>query len=69
MSREDDDFIRDCIGAIQDYRKIKGAGYMPHDKAYSAANFILKRLKHRGWQFSPPLVPMVGGLTGGRKRD
>ena len=67
--RDDELFIRETIDAIQDYRRVKGVEHMPHDRAYAAADFILKRLKSRGWQFSPPLMPMAGGLTGGRRKD
>lgn len=67
--RTDDDFIRDTIGAIQDYQHVKHRGPLPHDRAYSAAYFILKRLKAKGWQFSPPLpIPSGGVLMGSLKR-
>lgn len=67
--RDDADFVSTVISAIQDYRRLKGAGPMPRDRAYAAADFILKRLRAEGWQFSPPLRPMTGGLTGGRRKD
>lgn len=68
--RSDDDFIRDVIGALQDFRRVRGlAKPMPHDVAYSGAYFILKRLKSKGWQFSPPLPIESGGvLMGSYKR-
>lgn len=69
-TREDDDFIRDVAEAIQDFRRVRGHEVpLPRDVAYSGAGFILRRLKSRGWQFSPPLMPMVGGLTGGRRKE
>lgn len=68
--RADDDFIQDMMEAIQDFRKVRGLKPMPRADAYSGAYFILKRLKMRGWQFSPPLMPMVGGvLQGSRRKD
>jgi hypothetical protein len=68
--RDDDRFIADVMDALQDFRKVRGHSTpLARDVAYSGANFILKRLKSRGWQFSPPLMPMVGGLTGARKKD
>lgn len=67
--RHDDQFINDMIDAIQDYRRAKGGGVMPRDKAYSAAFFMLRRLKGKGWQFSPPLPIESGGvLMGSYKR-
>jgi len=68
--RDDDRFIADVMDALQDFRRVRGHSTpLARDVAYSGANFILKRLKSRGWQFSPPLMPMVGGLTGARKKD
>lgn len=66
--RDDDRFIEDVIGAIQGFRMVRGLKPMPRDVAYSGAYFILKRLKSKGWQFSPPLMPMVGGVLGGDRR-
>lgn len=69
--RDDDRFISDVMSALQDFRKVRGHSTpLPRDVAYSGANFILKRLKSRGWQFSPPLMPMVGGvMQGSRRKD
>lgn len=67
-TRDDDRFIEDVIGALQDFREVRGLKSMPRDAAYSGAYFILKRLKSRGWQFSPPLMPMVGGVLQGSRR-
>ncbi len=68
-NRDDERYIEDVIGALQDFRKVRGLGPMPRDVAYSGAYFILKRLKSRGWQFSPPLMPMVGGIFDARRKE
>ena len=66
--RTDDDYIRDTMEAIQDYQQVRGRGPIPHDRAYSAAHFILRRLKLKGWQFSPPLPIPSGGIMQGVRR-
>ncbi|GEM_PF-5570080 len=69
--REQDLFIETVIEAINDVRTAKGKREpWPRDKAYSLASVIMRRLLAKGWQFSPPLRPMVGGvLQGARRRD
>jgi hypothetical protein len=67
--RDEDLFIRHTIEGVNDLRKALGLGPLEQEKAYRLASFLWKRYQIKGWQFSPPLMPMTGGLTGGRRKD
>ncbi len=68
--RDEELFIRHTIEATNDLRAALGQGPLEHAKAYRFASFLWKRYHRNGWQFTPPLMPMVGGiLQGSRRKD